>query len=86
MKFTVNVECTPEEARRFMGLPDVTPINEQLVSEMGKRMEQNLALMSPETMMQSWMSVGTQAQDAFVKLMTSAAGSAVTGPASREKP
>ena len=82
MKFTVNVECSPEEARRFMGLPDVTPINEQLVAEMGKRMEQNLALMSPDTMMQSWMSVGTQAQDAFVKLMTSATGAS----ASRAKP
>jgi len=60
-----------------MGLPDVTPINEQLVAEMGKRMEANLSLMSPDTMMQSWMSVGTQAQDAFVKLMTSAAGASV---------
>lgn len=83
MKFTVNVECSPEEARRFMGLPDVTPINEALVAEMGKRMEKNLALMSGETMMNSWMSVGTQAQDAFVKMMTSAAGAA---SASREKP
>ena len=84
MKFTVNVECSPEEARRFMGLPDVTPINEQLVSEMGKRMEANLKMMSPETMMSSWMSVGTQAQDAFVKLMTSAASGAASAP--REKP
>ena len=85
MKFTVNVECSPEEARRFMGLPDVTPINDQLVAEMGKRMEANLALMSPDTMMQSWMSVGTQAQDAFVKLMTSGVTAATSG-ASREKP
>jgi hypothetical protein len=86
MKFTVNVECSPEEARRFMGLPDVTPINEALVSEMGKRMEKNLALMSGESMMSSWMSVGTQAQDAFVKLMTSAAGAAGSASAPREKP
>lgn len=83
MKFTVNVECSPEEARRFMGLPDVTPINEALVAEMGKRMEKNLSLMSGEAMMNSWMSVGTQAQDAFVKMMTSAAGAAI---APREKP
>ena len=34
-------------------------------------MEKNLQLMSGEAMMNSWMSVGTQAQDAFVKLMTS---------------
>ncbi|MGE0044354.1 MAG: DUF6489 family protein [Hyphomonadaceae bacterium] len=77
MKFTVNVECSPEEARRFMGLPDVTPINEKLVEEMGKRMEKNLALMSPDTMMQSWMSVGTQAQDAFMKLMTTGTAAAL---------
>ena len=85
MKFTVNVECSPEEARRFMGLPDVTPINEALVSEMGKRMEANLKLMSGESLMSSWMSVGTQAQDAFVKLMTSGV-TAATSAASREKP
>lgn len=85
MKFTVNVECTPEEARRFMGLPDVTPINEKLVDEMGKRMESNLKMMSGGDLMQSWMSVGTQAQDAFVKLMTSAAQGAAAS-ASREKP
>lgn len=84
MKFTVNVECSPEEARRFMGLPDVTPINEALVSEMGKRMEKNLALMSPDTMVSSWMSVGTQAQDAFLKLMTTGAASAMRG--TTEKP
>jgi len=86
MKFTVNVECSPEEARRFMGLPDVTPINEQLVSEMGKRMEANLKLMSGESLMSSWMSVGTQAQDAFVKLMTSGAATAAGMAAPREKP
>ncbi|HYD71942.1 MAG TPA: DUF6489 family protein [Candidatus Binatia bacterium] len=85
MKFTVNVECSPEEARRFMGLPDVTPINEALVSEMGKRMEANLKLMSGENLMSSWMSVGTQAQDAFVKLMTSGVTAATSAP-SREKP
>jgi hypothetical protein len=86
MKFTVNVECSPEEARRFMGLPDVTPINEALVSEMTKRMEKNLALMSGESMMSSWMSVGTQAQDAFVKLMTSGVTAAAAATAPREKP
>jgi len=79
MKFTVNVECTPEEARRFIGLPDVTSLNDRIMEEMGKRMEQNLSLMSPETMLQSWMSIGAQTQDAFLKLMTSAATGAARG-------
>jgi Family of unknown function (DUF6489) len=79
MKFTIEVECSPEEARRFVGLPDVTPLNDKLVAEMGKRLESNLQLMSPDTMVQSWMAVGVQAQDAFLKLMTSAATSALPG-------
>lgn len=74
MKMTMNVECTPEEARRFVGLPDVTPLNEMLVREMTARAEENMKMMSPDTMMKSWMSFGGQAQDAFMKLMTTAAG------------
>jgi hypothetical protein len=79
MKFTVDVECTPEEARRFIGLPDVSPLNDALVREMTSRMEQNIALMSPDAMVRSWMSVGSQAQDAFLKLMTSGAAGAMKG-------
>ena len=33
MKFTVNVECTPEEARAFMGLPDVQPMQEAMMQD-----------------------------------------------------
>jgi hypothetical protein len=79
MKLRIEVECTPEEARAFMGLPDVTPINDMLVREMGDRMEKNIQMMSPDTMMKSWMSVGTQAQDAFVKLMSAGAQGALKG-------
>ena len=28
MKVTIEVDCTPEEARRAMGLPDVSPLHE----------------------------------------------------------
>lgn len=74
MKMTINVECTPEEARRFVGLPDVTPLNEMLVSEMTNRAQENMKLMSPDAMMRSWMAFGGQAQEGFMKMMTNAAG------------
>ena len=32
MKVTIEVDCTPVEARTFLGLPDVTPLNEHLVA------------------------------------------------------
>ncbi len=76
MKFEVTVECTPEEARRFIGLPDVTPLNEAMVREMTARMESNMAMVSPDAMMRSWMSIGGQAQEAMMNLMSSAAGAA----------
>lgn len=28
MKFTVDVDCTPEEARSFLGLPDMTRVHD----------------------------------------------------------
>lgn len=79
MKFTINVECTPEEARRFVGLPDVTPLNEMLVNEMTKRAQENMSLLSPDTMIRSWMAAGNQAQDTFMKLMGTATGASVWG-------
>ena len=36
MKVTVELDCTPEEARKMMGLPDVNKLNETYVKEMGK--------------------------------------------------
>ena len=52
-------------------------MNEMLVAEMSKRMEQNMSFMDPSTMMSAWKSVGTQAQDAFVKLMTTSSQTAM---------
>ena len=37
MKVTVNVDCTPEEARAFLGLPNVEPLNAALVNQMQAR-------------------------------------------------
>lgn len=73
MKMTIEVECTPEEARRFVGLPDVTPLNEMLVREMTNRAQENMQMLSPDTMLKSWMAMGGQAQDAFMKLMSNTA-------------
>jgi hypothetical protein len=74
MKISVDVDCTPAEARAFMGLPDVTPLNEHLISEMSRRMDANITAMQPEELMKSWFSFGGQAQEQFMKLMTAAAG------------
>lgn len=39
MKVNLSVDCTPEEARAFLGLPDVTQVNEAYVDAMLKAMQ-----------------------------------------------
>jgi hypothetical protein len=69
MKMTIEVDCTPEEARRFMGLPDVSALNEHLVTEMKGRLDANMSMLSPDELMKNWMAFGTGAQEQFRKLM-----------------
>jgi hypothetical protein len=69
MKMTIEVDCTPEEARRFMGLPDVSALNDHLVNEMKGRIDANMSMISPDELMKNWMAFGTGAQEHFRKLM-----------------
>lgn len=77
MKVTVDIECTPAEARAFLGLPDVSGLNEHLVNEMKRRMDENVAALQPEELMKNWFALGGQATEQFRKLMTAAAGGAL---------
>lgn len=69
MKMTIEVDCSPEEARRFLGLPDVSALNDHLVGEMKKRIDANMAIISPDELVKNWMSFGAGAQEQFRKLM-----------------
>jgi hypothetical protein len=39
MKITIEVDCTPEEARSFLGLPDVSAANNVYVENIAKAMQ-----------------------------------------------
>ncbi len=83
MKITLDVDCTPEEARAFLGLPDVVPMQTAVMEELGKRMSAGLEAMDPETLMKTWMPLGLQgleqAQKMFWSQMGKAAGGAKAG-------
>jgi len=71
MKITVNVECTPEEARTFLGLPDLKPMQDELVQEMRKRVLAGAAAMDPGEMLRNWMAATAgveQMQEFFAKM------------------
>ncbi len=82
MKFTVNVECTPEEARAFMGLPDVQPIQEAMMKDLQERMRANMAAMDPETIMKTWIPAGLQGAEQMQKMFWSHMQQAMQGMSS----
>lgn len=56
MKVTVDVDCTPEEARRFLGLPDLSSVHEAYVEKMKSAVRDGPS-MGPEAfgeMMKAW--------------------------------
>jgi hypothetical protein len=76
MKVSINVDCTPEEARAFLGLPDVAPLQKALLKETEERMRNALGAMDPEAMLKLWMPVGMEGWEQVQKLFWSRLGGA----------
>ncbi|MEZ5921811.1 MAG: DUF6489 family protein [Parvularculaceae bacterium] len=73
MRLTINIDCTPEEARAFFGMPDVAPLNDMVVSEMTRRAKDQMdTLADPERLVAQWMQMSGKSMDALQGLFTSA--------------
>lgn len=44
MKISIDIDCTPEEARRLMGLPDVDQVNGIYMDAMARMMKEATSL------------------------------------------
>ena len=68
MKITMNIECTPEEARAFLGLPDLKPMQDELMQQMRNHLTARMSAMDPAEMLRTWMPTPAgveQVQDFF---------------------
>jgi len=74
MKFNIEVECTPEEARRFLGLPDVSALQERLMGQVESQMSDALKGMAPEAMLKAWLPAGMEGLDQMQKAFWSQFG------------
>ncbi|MBC2776291.1 DUF6489 family protein [Parasphingopyxis marina] len=54
MKVTVDVDCTPEEARRFLGLPDLGPVHDVYLDKIKETMKDGITPDTIETLVKSW--------------------------------
>jgi Family of unknown function (DUF6489) len=91
MKITIDIDCTPQELRAFLGLPHIEPMQDALIAQMQERLAKYLEAMDPEAMMKLWLPGGMQGlaeiQERFwTQLMSGMAGTAgTTGKSKRAK-
>lgn len=74
MKVHVELDCTPEEMRRLMGLPDLAPVHDAYVRQLTGMMEG--AAIKPEAvdaMMRSWAPMGEAGMAMWRQLVEGAA-------------
>lgn len=82
MKITVDVDCTPEEARRFMGLPDLSPLHEAYLDKFKSAITDGVTPENYETMLKTWapmMPMGEVGMGLWKQVMDQMTGSKKSG-------
>ena len=83
MKVTIEIDCTPIEAREFLGLPDVRAMQSAMMDRMQTQMTANMEKFSPEAMMQSWFAFDPKIAERFQDMFVTMAG--LGGLATKDK-
>lgn len=75
MQINVQVEVSPQEARAFLGLPDVQPLQNEVLDKMKQRMLNKMDelenIFDPGKAVESYFSLYPQWIDAFKKFSVS---------------
>ena len=78
MKIKLDIDCTPDEVREFFGLPQVKPLQEELLKEVQERLRANIKAMDAEAMLKTWLPATLkgfeQLQEMFLSRMAGAGG------------
>lgn len=78
MKFNIEIDCTAEEARAFLGLPDVSPMQQRLMTVAEERLLEAIKAMDAKALMDQWLPLSLrnleQWQGLWAQMAASAAG------------
>lgn len=72
MKINVEIDCTPEEARRFMGLPDLAPVHDKYIATMLQTMDKGMSPELIDGLVRSWAPMGEAGLTMWRKLFDQA--------------
>ncbi|MBI1237943.1 MAG: hypothetical protein GC199_01235 [Alphaproteobacteria bacterium] len=85
MKIKIEVDLTPIEARRFLGLPDVEPMQDALMKQLQGQLSKSLTMMDPEQILKTWMPMGAQGLGEIQRMAWSAAQRAMGSSKKRSR-
>ena len=87
MKIKITVDCTPVEARAFLGLPDVSPLHDIYLERMKTLVEQGVTPDLVSEMMKGWSNIGDVglgiAQQLFGQIGSTLTGGGTKGAAGK---
>jgi len=71
MNFKIDLDITPEEIRRLMGLPDIQAFQQELLTRIREQMEAGVEGYDPQSLMRPFMNQAAASMDAFQKMFGS---------------
>jgi hypothetical protein len=71
MKFNIELDCTPQEARELLGLPDLGPIQGAVLARIEKQLLDATDLMSAEGLLRTWLSLVPVGSEQYLKTLSS---------------
>ncbi|WP_321395721.1 DUF6489 family protein [Emcibacter sp.] len=78
MKISIDIDCTPKEARQFLGLPDLEPIQQAFMAELQEKMTSGLSSEDMEKMFNMWvtpsLNMAGQGLETFQNIFWNAGG------------
>ena len=83
MKVRIDIECTPDEARSFCGLPPVSEMQTEMMAGVAERVRDAMSESDPEALMRAWMPSGMEGLEQMQKAFWSATQKA-TGSTEKE--
>lgn len=72
MKISVDIDCTPQELRRFFGLPDVESLQADMITRMKDQMDKGLSPQDMERLMKNWMTGAASGMEQFQAMFQAA--------------
>ncbi len=75
MKFNIEIDATPEEARRLLGLPDLSPLHEAYLAKMKGAIDKGVTPDVMADLVKTWMPGTGQGIDFVRELMSSVTSS-----------